>query len=44
MDFLVGDATKAKEILGWESKVDFFKLVELMVENDLKIEHSKITN
>jgi GDPmannose 4,6-dehydratase len=44
VDFLVGDATKAKEILGWEAKVDFFKLVELMVENDLKIEHSKITH
>jgi GDPmannose 4,6-dehydratase len=44
VDFLVGDSTKAKEILGWEAKVDFFKLVELMVENDLKIEHSKITN
>jgi GDP-D-mannose dehydratase len=35
---------KAKEILGWEAKVDFFKLVELMVENDLKIEHSRIAN
>jgi GDPmannose 4,6-dehydratase len=44
VDFLVGDAKKAKEILGWEAKVDFFKLVELMVENDLKIEHSKIAN
>jgi GDPmannose 4,6-dehydratase len=38
---LIGDASKAKRVLGWEPKVDFNGLVELMVRNDLEIE-SKI--
>ena len=32
---LRGDASKAKEKLGWEPKITFKDLVELMVENDL---------
>ena len=40
VDLLVGDPTKAKLQLGWEPKVDFRTLVELMVENDLAIEKS----
>ena len=40
VDILVGDASKAKEKLDWEPRVDFKKLVEIMVENDLKIEAS----
>jgi GDPmannose 4,6-dehydratase len=35
---LVGDSTKARKILGWEPEVDFYGLVELMVQNDLRIE------
>jgi GDPmannose 4,6-dehydratase len=35
---LVGDATKAKQILGWEPEIDFYELVELMFRNDLQIE------
>lgn len=35
VDLLIGDATKAKEKLGWSPKVDFKALVKLMVENDL---------
>ena len=35
---LVGDASKAKHVLGWKPKVDFNGLVELMVRNDLEIE------
>ena len=38
VDLLVGDGTKAKEVLGWVPKTSFKKLVALMVENDLKIE------
>lgn len=38
VDLLIGDATKAKEKLGWEPKLNFRALVALMVENDLKIE------
>jgi GDPmannose 4,6-dehydratase len=37
-DKLVGDATKAREVLGWEPTKDFNQLVSLMVENDLRIE------
>jgi GDPmannose 4,6-dehydratase len=38
---LVGDASKAKRVLGWKPNVDFGGLVELMVRNDIEIE-SKI--
>ncbi len=36
VDLLVGDASKAKERLGWEPKVSFEELIEMMVEADLK--------
>lgn len=32
---LLGDATKAKETLGWEPQIKFPELVRLMVESDL---------
>jgi GDP-D-mannose dehydratase len=35
------DATKAREILGWAPKVSFRELVQIMVENDIKIEKAK---
>jgi GDPmannose 4,6-dehydratase len=31
---LIGDASKAKEILGWEPKVTFKELVRIMVQKD----------
>ena len=34
VDMLIGDATKAKEILGWEPKVKFEELVKIMVQAD----------
>lgn len=37
VDVLRGDSTKAKEILGWNPKVEFPDLVSRMVENDIKI-------
>lgn len=40
VDLLVGDATRAREILGWKPKVDFKELVRIMVENDIRIESS----
>ncbi|MDB0048850.1 GDP-mannose 4,6-dehydratase, partial [Alphaproteobacteria bacterium] len=40
VDQLLGDSTKAKNILGWETKISFDDLVSEMVENDL----SKIKN
>jgi GDPmannose 4,6-dehydratase len=38
VDLLVGDASKAKQKLGWEPKVGIQELIKLMVENDLKLE------
>ncbi len=35
VDHLVGDASRAREVLGWESSVDFSGLVKMMVEADL---------
>ena len=42
VDLLVGDATKAKEKLGWEPEVSFEGLVTMMVEHDLKVESAKL--
>jgi GDPmannose 4,6-dehydratase len=36
VDHLVGDATKAREQLGWQPRVSFRELVELMVDADLE--------
>jgi GDPmannose 4,6-dehydratase len=36
VDTLLGDYTKAKEVLGWEPKVKFGELVKIMMNNDLK--------
>ena len=37
VDFLCGDATKAREKLGWEPEVTFEKLIKMMVEADLEV-------
>lgn len=37
VDFLIGDASKAKKILGWHPEVDFKSLVKLMVESDIEL-------
>jgi GDPmannose 4,6-dehydratase len=34
VDFLLGDASKAKRLLGWRPKVSFESLVEMMVKHD----------
>jgi GDPmannose 4,6-dehydratase len=36
VDLLLGDATKAKEILGWAPKVSFGELIRRMVVSDLR--------
>ena len=36
VDHLVGDASKAREKLGWEPRVSFQELVEMMVDADLE--------
>ena len=42
VDLLVGDATKARERLGWKPEVDFPGLVTRMVHHDLRIEKAKM--
>jgi len=41
VDLLIGDASKATSILGWEPTTNFHQLVDIMVQNDLKIESMK---
>jgi GDPmannose 4,6-dehydratase len=37
VDLLLGDAAKAKQVLGWEPKTSFPALVEMMTDWDLKL-------
>jgi GDPmannose 4,6-dehydratase len=37
VDLLIGDAAKAKKILGWEPKTSFKELVHMMVDSDLEL-------
>jgi GDPmannose 4,6-dehydratase len=37
VDLLLGDSTKARKKLGWEPKVDFKELAEMMVETDWEL-------
>ena len=34
---LLGDASKAREKLGWTPKVGFQELVEMMVDSDMRL-------
>ena len=38
VDLLIGDPSKARDVLGWKPTVSFPDLVAMMVENDLAIE------
>ena len=37
VDLLLGDASKARRVLGWEPKIDFKQLVRIMVDHDLEL-------
>ncbi|MGD1994544.1 MAG: GDP-mannose 4,6-dehydratase [Anaerolineae bacterium] len=37
VDLLVGDASKARRVLGWEPEVSFEELIQLMVDADLAL-------
>ena len=41
VDTLTGNATKARENLGWKPTLDFQELIAMMVESDLKIENNQ---
>jgi len=38
VDYLIGDYTKAKKVLGWKPKTSFKELVEIMVKADIEAE------
>jgi len=44
VDFLCGDATKAREKLGWQPRVRFEELIKMMVEADLQALQKTVTN
>jgi GDPmannose 4,6-dehydratase len=37
VDVLQGDATKARQVLGWAPEVDFQSLIKMMIEHDLEL-------
>jgi GDPmannose 4,6-dehydratase len=37
VDILLGDASKAKKILGWEPKVGFKELARIMTDADMRL-------
>jgi GDPmannose 4,6-dehydratase len=37
VDYLLGDASKAREVLGWTPKTSFKELVQLMVDADIQL-------
>ena len=43
VDFLQGDATKAREVLGWSPTLTFQRLVEKMVDHDLELARQERT-
>jgi GDPmannose 4,6-dehydratase len=44
VDILVGDATKARQVLGWQPTVTFDELVKIMMESDLKEAERELFN
>jgi GDPmannose 4,6-dehydratase len=42
VDLLIGDAGKAKKVLGWEPKVRFEELVSMMVDQDVAMERERL--
>ena len=43
VDFLQGDARKARKNLGWETKVTFDQLIDMMIEADLELARKEKT-
>jgi GDPmannose 4,6-dehydratase len=41
VDLLVGDASKARRVLGWQPRVSFEELVKMMVTSDIEMEKQK---
>ena len=43
VDYLLGDASKARDVLGWKPRIDFRELVRRMVEHDLELARQEQT-
>ena len=43
VDLLQGDSSKAKKVLGWHPKVNFKELVEMMIDEDMKLARDEKT-
>jgi GDPmannose 4,6-dehydratase len=43
VDVLLGDAAKAKKVLGWQPKVSFDKLIDMMITADMEIARKEKT-
>src|SRR6266567_1030410 len=41
VDLLIGDATRARDVLGWQPTVDFPTLIKMMVDSDVELEARK---
>jgi GDPmannose 4,6-dehydratase len=41
VDLLLGDATRARERLGWAPRTTFQELVKLMTDHDLELAHEE---
>jgi GDPmannose 4,6-dehydratase len=44
VDLLIGDASKARDELGWEPTVEFAELVDMMMRADVKAEERAVRN
>ncbi len=42
VDFLLGNATKAKEKMKWQPKVNFNQLAKIMVESDMQLAQKEV--
>lgn len=43
VDALLGDATKARKLLGWQPKVSFEKLIDMMIDADMELAQKEKT-
>jgi len=41
VDLLIGDASKARRVLGWEPTITFSEMVRMMIDNDLELAASE---
>jgi GDPmannose 4,6-dehydratase len=41
VEMLIGDSAKAHQVLGWEPKVGFEELVQMMVDNDVELQRAQ---